>query len=232
MRLALVLFILGVIAVMVGLIGGGESLGGFEPGLVIGGLISAAFAALLLKPLRDTFRGDGLGSLQAAAFWLLVLLLLVAGYAYRFELSDVANRVVGVVVPGATLTGRGGEVVISRRPDGSFLVRGQANGRDLRLIFDTGASTVVLTAEDAARLGIRPSDLEYSVTVSTANGRTQAAPVIIGQLVVGDITARDVRGLVARPGALGVNLLGMSFLERLSSYEVRGDQLILRGRGL
>jgi aspartyl protease family protein len=37
--------------------------------------------------------------------------------------------------------------------------------------------------------------------------------------------------MVAQAGRLSENLLGMTFLERLSSYEVRGDQLTLRGRG-
>jgi len=36
---------------------------------------------------------------------------------------------------------------------------------------------------------------------------------------------------VTKPGVLRENLLGMSFLERLASYEVRQNRLILRGRG-
>ena len=65
----------------------------------------------------------------------------------------------------------------------------------------------------------------------TANGRALAAPVTLERVVVGDIEMRRVRALVAKPGALGADLLGMSFLERLGSYEVRGDRLTLRARG-
>jgi aspartyl protease family protein len=57
-----------------------------------------------------------------------------------------------------------------------------------------------------------------------------AAPVVIDRLTIGAITERNVRALIARSGVLHANLLGMSFLERLGSYEVRGNRLILRGR--
>jgi aspartyl protease family protein len=111
------------------------------------------------------------------------------------------------------------------------MIAGRANDRDLRFIFDTGASMVVLTAESAKAIGIDPASLNYVVPVATANGRTLAAPVTLDSLTVGSITERRVRALVARPGMLGENLLGMTFLERLASYEVRSNRLILRGRG-
>ena len=120
---------------------------------------------------------------------------------------------------------------MARRADGSFVVPARVNDRELRFIFDTGATTVVLTAESAGAIGFDPSSLVYVVPVFTANGRNLAAPVTLDRLSVGPITERRVRALVARPGVLRENLLGMTFLERLPSYEVRGNRLILRGRG-
>ena len=35
--------------------------------------------------------------------------------------------------------------------------------------------------------------------------------------------------LIAQPGQLKTSLLGMSFLNRLESWEVRGDKLMMRG---
>jgi aspartyl protease family protein len=58
-----------------------------------------------------------------------------------------------------------------------------------------------------------------------------AAPVTLDRLTVGSITEQRVRALITRPGLLRENLLGMTFLERLASYEVRNNRLILRGRG-
>ena len=42
-------------------------------------------------------------------------------------------------------------------------------------------------------------------------------------------TERSVPALIAQPGQLRTNLLGMSFLNRLESWEVRGDKLMMRG---
>ena len=70
--------------------------------------------------------------------------------------------------------------------------------------------------------------LQYTANVDTANGRTRAAPVTLDRITVGSIVERSVPALIAQPGALRTNLLGMSFLNRLESWEVRGDKLLLR----
>jgi aspartyl protease family protein len=142
----------------------------------------------------------------------------------------VLDRVIGEVSPGRTVTTDGGDVVVPRRADGSFTIAGKVNERDVRFMFDTGASAVVLTAETAAAAGVAGSGLDYAVPVSTANGRTLAAAVTLESVTIGNITERRLRALVVRPGLLQQNLLGMTFLERLASYEVRGNRLILRGR--
>jgi aspartyl protease family protein len=138
------------------------------------------------------------------------------------------DQVIGEVDPGRTVTNPSGEVVVARRADGSFTVAGHINDKPARFIFDTGATAVVLTADSAAASGFNLEALNYSVPVSTANGRTMAASVVVDRLAVGSIVERRVRALVARPGVLRENLLGMTFLDRLSSYEVRGNRLILR----
>ena len=50
----------------------------------------------------------------------------------------------------------------------------------------------------------------------------------LDRLAVGAIVERAVPALIAQPGQLRTNLLGMSFLNRLQSWEVRGDRLVLR----
>jgi aspartyl protease family protein len=177
------------------------------------------------------FRGKLGEGIKALFAWLVIALVIVAGYAYRFELAAIGNRVVGAVVPGVMLFGSGGEVSVSRGADGQFHFGASANGRPMRMMFDTGASSVVLTHEDATALGLKLDDADFSITVRTANGTTRAAPVTLRSMEIGGIREDNVRAMVAQPGRLSENLLGMTFLERLSSYEVRGDQLTLRGRG-
>ena len=195
--------------------------------LVAPGALALMIASLIIQE----FRGQWIRGVQAVLFWAVLFVGLVGFYSYRGELHEAANRLISEMSPGEPEIGTGGEVSVTRRMDGAFAVAGRVNDRDLRFIFDTGASTVVLTAEAAQAVGFAPAALNYIVPVATANGRTLAAPVTLDTFKVGSITERRVRALVARPGTLRENLLGMTFLERLASYEVRGNRLILRGRG-
>ena len=196
-------------------------------------LLALASLVLLLSGwLVDQFRVRFAAGLSAFVLWGVAVGGLLGAYTYRGEIGEAAARLFPEVGPEPTATvGPGGEVTVARRADGSFVVPVRVNDRELRFIFDTGATTVVLTAEGAASAGLDLSSLVYVVPVFTANGRNLAAPVTLDRLSVGSITERRVRALVARPGVLRENLLGMTFLERLPSYEVRGNRLILRGRG-
>jgi aspartyl protease family protein len=178
----------------------------------------------------DGFRRSGIAGLHAILLGGLTCAILVWGYASRSEVEGVLDRMIGDVAPGRIVTTPGGDVVAAKRLDGSFSVNTQVNGQAIRFTFDTGASTVVLRAEDAIRVGLKPETLSYTVPVSTANGMTLAAMVFLDTVAIGPISERRIPALVARPGVLHANLLGMTFLERLSSYEVRGNRLILRGK--
>jgi aspartyl protease family protein len=87
---------------------------------------------------------------------------------------------------------------------------------------------VVLTQEAAKAAGLPLEVLSYTVNVETANGRTRAAPVTLDRVAVGNIIELSVPALIAQPGQLRTNLLGMSFLNRLQGWEVRGDRLVMR----
>jgi clan AA aspartic protease (TIGR02281 family) len=121
------------------------------------------------------------------------------------------------------------EAVAHRGRNGHFVFDAEVDGFDISLMFDTGASLVTLREEDAASVGINVRTLNYSVRVRTANGLSEAAPVVIGVMKVGGIIRRNVPALVARRGKLPVNLLGQSFLGRVAGYNMDGDQLVLRG---
>jgi aspartyl protease family protein len=185
---------------------------------------------ILAGSIIDGFRRHWTYGVQSIAVSGGILVALLVAYASRSEIQTVLDRAIGDISLGRTVVTPEGEVVAARRSDGSFIVSGKVNGRETRFIFDTGASTVVLRAENAAALGIKTETLNYSIPVSTANGTALAAPIVIERLSVGPITERNVRALIARTGVLHANLLGMSFLERLASYEVRGNRLILRGK--
>ena len=112
---------------------------------------------------------------------------------------------------------------------GDFALTAHINGARIAMVLDTGASSVVLTPQAAKAAGLPLEVLNYTVNVDTANGRTRAAAVTLDRIAVGGLTERAVPALVAQPGQLKNNLLGMSFLNRLQSWEVRGDKLRMRG---
>ncbi len=207
-------------------------MGGWERfGLIAGAVLMSGYCLLLLSGVGGELRQ----ALKHLAIWAGVILALVTAYAYRDDLSLVANKVAGELVPpGQSITVANsptGEaaVRIRRRSDGHFSARARVNSVSLTLLVDTGASTVVLKPVDARRLGIDTQSLSYSIPVQTANGTAYAAPVKLSEVSIGPIVVHDVDTLVTKPGSLNQSLLGMSFLRRLRSYEFNGDFLTLRG---
>ncbi|MGE0233403.1 MAG: TIGR02281 family clan AA aspartic protease [Flavobacteriaceae bacterium] len=163
----------------------------------------------------------------AAVSWALIGLVLVVLYTFRNDLSVVADRVIGTLVPGrATVTAQG-EVVLHRGIDGHFHVAANANGGDVQMMIDTGATRTSLKSSDARRAGIDMASLNYTVPVSTANGRALMAPTTIDELSFGGVTLRGLGVLVAPEGALDVSLLGNNALNRFSSMSISGDRLVL-----
>jgi aspartyl protease family protein len=203
----------------------------------IAGLSQSDLASLVVKIVLIVFVGALVLTLfrerlshaiESALIWVVIALLLAVGYTYRFELRDVADRVMAELVPGRAAS-RGRVVEIARVGGGNFPVVAQVNGARIAMLLDTGASSIVLTQEAAKAAGLPLEVLSYTVNVDTANGRARAAPVTLDSVAVGNIVERQVPALIAQPGQLRTNLLGMSFLNRLEGWEVRGDKLMMRG---
>ena len=182
---------------------------------------------LALSGLRSARPSDVARLATAAMTWALLLIAVTGVYAYRFEASAIVGRITGELLPSEPQVERGGEVVVNRRLSGEFAIAGRVNGARVTFLFDTGASAVVLTAEDARRAGVETSRLVFDVPVATANGGAMAAEARLDQVAIGPIVMRNVPALVARRGALDESLLGMSFLERLKSYTVERDRLVM-----
>ena len=109
---------------------------------------------------------------------------------------------------------------------GHFLIEADVDGADIRFMVDTGATEVVLTPEDAARIGFDLRARNFTRQFNTAGGVIRAAPVTLRRLRIGQLVLRDVEAWV-NEAPLFVSLLGMSFLKRLDGYEVEDGQLIL-----
>jgi aspartyl protease family protein len=174
------------------------------------------------------FRGRFTQAIAAALLWIAIGLALLVGYTYRYELRDVGDRVLAEIIPGHVVE-HGRSVEVARAYNGDFDISARINGARVSMVLDTGASSVVLTRDDAKAAGLPLEVLAYTAVIDTANGRTHAAPVKLDRVAVGGLVERSVDALVAQPGQLKTSLLGMSFLNRLQSWEVRGDRLVLHG---
>jgi aspartyl protease family protein len=120
-------------------------------------------------------------------------------------------------------------VQVARGDTGEFALHVKINGVSTPMVIDTGATSVVLTYETAKVLGLPLEFLEYDVDVETAGGHTKAARLTLDRLAIGKLEERSIPALVVPRGQMKTNLLGMSFLDRLESWEVHADSLTMRG---
>lgn len=164
--------------------------------------------------------------MTSMVLWVGIFGIVITGYTYRDTFRMIASRVVGELSPGTAIVTENGTSAIFRRSfGGSFRVKVALNEVDVPMVFDTGATAVVLTYEDAEAAGIDMDRLRFSVRVQTANGVGRAAATSLHTIRVGEIERQSIRAFIAEKGVLETSLLGMSFLETLSSYTVTNDAL-------
>lgn len=179
--------------------------------------------------------------LREVASWGVVAVIGVAAFSHFETLKTGAERMLGlptsadVAVRQQSLRREapkaetlGSVVEIEAERNGHFNAEAEINGRPIEVMIDTGATMVALSYEDAERAGIRLNDSEFTRAVSTANGIGRVAPVTLDRISVGNITVRNVPAAVAERGRLKTSLLGMSFLSRLSRFDMRSGRLVMQ----
>lgn len=119
------------------------------------------------------------------------------------------------------------EFTTHRSGDGHFYADVRINGITSRMLIDTGASSVILSRGDAQRAGIQARPGEFTSIAQTAGGQIALKSVTIDRMALGPINGRNVRAMVAETD-IPVSLLGQSFLERVGTVEISGDELRLR----
>ena len=140
---------------------------------------------------------------------------------YRVEEGPRAPATVASSVSGRRVT-------LESDPRGHFNTEAQINGKSIGVMVDTGATSVALRHEDLPRLGLRPvMPSDYTVPISTAAGTVHAARVTLGEVRIGNVRVKNVEALVLPDKMLGTNLLGMSFIRRLSKFDMSGGRLTL-----
>ena len=108
---------------------------------------------------------------------------------------------------------------------GHVALMAMVNGAPVRFLVDTGASRVTLTAEDARAAGIDPGGLVFNQRSQTANGLAREAAVTLREIRIDRLPIDNVSAAVNEN--LNMSLLGMSFLRRLKSFEMREGTLTI-----
>lgn len=169
--------------------------------------------------LFGDFRNKLSQNLQSAAIWVLIFFGAVVVYGFK-------DTIEGQLFPRTSVQQIGEEIVLTRAGDGHFYATLTVNNADITFVVDTGATNVVISRDDALRVGIDPDTLNYLGRAQTANGTVRTADVRLGEVIFGNRTDRNLRASV-NGGELDTSLLGMSYLNRFSTIQISGNQLRL-----
>lgn len=188
------------------------------------------YLALILVVLISsvlTRRDVGLEKiLKYLAIWSVVGLISISLYAYRYEFSDFKARILGEINPSLTQISKNGELIINLSQDGHFYMDVKVNGVPMRFMIDTGASDIVISVEQAKKLGINVKNLVFNKSYQTANGRSWGASIVLDEIEVANRKFRNINASV-NDAEMGTSLLGMSFLRQFEKYEFYRDRLVL-----
>lgn len=175
--------------------------------------------------------GQWRNALRDALLWILIILVFMVGYIYRYEMQDMGSKLTAGLIPGSPIssTALDGKKQVTLIKDNSGHYRATAiiDGIGIDFLIDTGASAIVLNYKDAITSGVNAEDLRFNILVSTANGETRTARYRFNELNLGGIKRKDVAVMIAKKGDLDTSLLGMTFLGSLSGFQIAGDRLIL-----
>ncbi len=163
---------------------------------------------------------EGIGkTLQHAMVWGFLFVGVVAAYGLWNDIQRAASR------DQISQIGTG-QIAVPRQQNGHYYLTLLINDAPVRFVVDTGASEMVLTADDARRVGLDTSKLGYFGRANTANGMVRTAPVELGKVTLGDVTDTNVAAVV-NEGEMRESLLGMGYLQRWGRIEIANGELIL-----
>jgi aspartyl protease family protein len=186
----------------------------------IGSLTYLLILAVAIAGWHIAANRRNLGRLaQQAAIWVFIFLGAIVAVGLWSDIRDT-------VAPRQAVMQDGRQVVVPIAYDGHFYLTLEVNGVPVRFVVDTGATEMVLSGADAARIGLDPEGLAFTGRAFTANGMVETAPVRLETVALGPHVDRGVRAVV-NSGDLTESLLGMSYLRGFSRIEISGGELVL-----
>ena len=169
-----------------------------------------------------------MGYVAKAAFaWIAIFAALFAIFSFRFEFRAVWERVKADISGTAGQSVNGEEITIRRQDDGHYWLQLDVNGKPVRFMIDSGATTAAVNGNTARETGIQVDTNGYPVFLDTANGRVTAQRGIIQSLKIG---TREVgqHNVVVSESFGDTNVLGMNFLDSMQSWKVEANVMTLK----
>lgn len=158
--------------------------------------------------------------------WIAIFAVVYGLFLYRQDIAAIWERARSDLMGGSQQAVSGSAMEL-RRIDGHFVAEASINGRPVEFLVDSGASVTTISPETARAIGLNVERSGFPIVVQTANGLANSWPMGRHSIAVGSIVVSDV-DLHMSEQAGSTNLLGMNWLNRLSSWEVSGDRMILR----
>ncbi|MFT6450872.1 MAG: aspartyl protease family protein [Halocynthiibacter sp.] len=163
-------------------------------------------------------RGNLSQMLRQMALWGLIFIGVMAAYGLW---GDVQRE----MVPSQAMVSES-QIEVPRSNDGHYYLDVKINGKTVEFVVDTGASSVVLTREDARKVGVSLEGLRFNSIANTANGTVRTARITLEDVRLGDFEDKKIPAYV-NDGEMFGSLLGMSYLSRFSKIEIAQDRLVL-----
>lgn len=178
---------------------------------LLGGVIGSYFL------IANRHRMGQMG--RQAILWALIFVGVVAAAGLWDDIRRTGQGQQAVMTDAGTIE-------IDRSRDGHYRLALDLNGTPVDFIVDTGATDMVLSVEDAERIGIDHRRLNFTGRANTANGQIRTAPVWLEEVRFGNIADRNVSARVSAAEMPG-SLLGMGYLSRFSTIQISNGVMTL-----
>ncbi|PRY26852.1 aspartyl protease family protein [Aliiruegeria haliotis] len=157
--------------------------------------------------------------LRMASLWVFIFIGVVVSYGLWEDLSDT-------VMPRQSVVSEEGRIEVPMMRDGHYHLVLGVNGVPVQFVVDTGATDIVLSKQDAERVGLDPDALQYFGSAITANGEVRTARVRLDEVDLGGIVDTGVPAVV-NGGEMKGSLLGMRYLNSFAEVSFGGGKMVL-----
>ncbi len=169
-------------------------------------------------PIKKVFEFTGL--------WIIFALVALILYSYRFEFSEIKDRVLSDLFPSKAINKNHEQLVLNIAQDGHYYLNVKIKNQTVRFMIDTGASDMVIDEKIALKLGYNLEKINYNKIFQTANGQSYGASIYFDEVDVSGVKFYNVQASITNSDLI-IPLLGMSFLQKFYKYEFYRDKLIL-----